>query len=110
MIVDKWVFYWIEFISNVENALCFIFAFLCFIVCCSMFGFISIRGLKKYPLVIIVFVIICVINTFIPTKETLRKMVIAENITHENVTYKNVDKSVKCIKDTVDYIFKKIDK
>ena len=42
--------------------------------------------------------------TFIPTKETMYKMLVANF-----VTYENVETATDAIKDSVDYIFEKLD-
>ena len=56
----------------------------------------------KYPLII--FIINLFLLLFVPGKETLTKMIIA-NV----VTYENVDAGVDTTKEIIDYVFEKID-
>lgn len=63
---------------------------------------VRIKSFIKIPMML--FIIVLIISTVIPTKETLVSMKIAEY-----TTYENLDIATEKIKDVTDYIFEKID-
>lgn len=64
-------------------------------------GEVLLKAIKMVAIGTIVSGLLCVI---IPNDKTIYKMLIAKN-----VTYENLDKAQEVIKDSVDYIFDKID-
>lgn len=64
----------------------------------------QIKNIKKtIKKLFIVVIASASLNLFIPNEETFYKMIIAKN-----VTYENLDKASEVIKDSVDYIFDKM--
>lgn len=110
-IVSPWVFYLIDTISN-------LFAALMLVVIVSagtaaVAWLISLIGeeetiIKKWTKRIYPPLIVCIISliimVFIPSQETMYKMLVANF-----VTYENVETATDVIKDSVDYIFEKLD-
>ena len=116
-IISPWVFYWIEVLENV-SCLCGTLIFFGIILAGACIIFLPIlidtididvedftkiapKILKK---VVSIFIVIVIVGTFIPSKETMYTMLVAENVTVENL-----EVATDVIKDSVDYIFDKFD-
>ena len=63
------------------------------------------ENLKKGKMILIAFIITSSLGTVIPSGDTLLKMVIAQN-----VTYERAEQGQEVLKDTIDYIFEKLEK
>lgn len=59
---------------------------------------------KAFKIIAILLSISAFVSTAIPSQDTMMKMLIAQNI-----TYERVEGGKEMVKDTVDYIFEKID-
>lgn len=112
-IINPWLFYLVDVIDNFKTA-CFV---LILIIVIS-FGATTlielgdaadeleldeakvIKTLKKMAIVV---VLLMTFNMFLPSKKTCYQMMIASQVTEENVK-----KAEDVIKDSVDYIFEKI--
>lgn len=112
-IINPWMFYLVDVIGNFKQA-CFVLILLIVIG----FGAITlieigeaadeleldeakvIKSLKKMAIVV---VLLITFNMFLPSKKTCYQMMIASQVTEENVK-----KAEDVIKDSVDYIFEKI--
>lgn len=110
-IVSPWVFYLIDTISNLFAALMFTVVVSAGIAATAWL--LSLIGeeettIKKWTRRIYPSLIICIISliimVFIPSQETMYKMLVANY-----VTYENVETATDVIKDSVDYIFEKLD-
>lgn len=107
-IISPWLFYLVDVISNLKIACCiFPLAILggivLWIVCDEDASEEKLNRLfKKWFIVTIVFL---AFTLFLPSKKTCYQMMVASQVTEENI------KSAEdVIKDSVDYIFEKIDK
>lgn len=104
-------FYWINVIEGVGIFLTitffvlasFLFASFCVFDLDSFTDTERNTFIKRRKILMIAVVISLIGSIFIPTKEVMIQMKIAENVTHENV-----DIAAETIKDTVDYIFEKL--
>lgn len=112
-IINPWLFYLVDVIGNFKTA-CFVLTLLIVIG----FGAITIieigevadeleldeakviKNLKKMAIVV---VLLITFNMLLPSKQTCYQMMIASQVTEENVK-----KAEDVIKDSVDYIFEKI--
>lgn len=113
-IVSPWIFYLINLLSNIST-LCSILTFLLSLVLLGLILYkwaneldsddeiwkSFIKWLKR--IVITLFISILGL-TFIPTKETMYQMLVANYVTD-----KNIETAADVIKDSVDYIFEKIE-
>ena len=113
-IISPWIFYLINLLSNIDT-LCSMLTFLSFLVLLGLIlyqwanvldsdddiweSFIKWRKRTAITLVISILGLI-----FIPTEETMYKMLVANY-----VTYENVETATDVIKNSVDYIFDKLD-
>ena len=111
----KW-FYWLEVVDNINVIIAVLFI-------ASLVGFTFLLPMVLYSVynpseweeselkiikrMFTVFAVslsmLSLLLTFIPSKQTLIEMKIAENVTHENVNI-----ATESIKNTVDYIFEKL--
>lgn len=116
-IINPWVFYLINLLSNLDGIV-----LVCIILCgisVAILGLVSIFSISDeddcdyhlhitvvswFKRVLILFMIFAVITALIPSKETMYTMLVADQ-----VTYENVDALGDGAKDTVDYIFDKIE-
>lgn len=111
-IVSPWIFYLINLLSNINN-LCFMITFVSSL---ALLGLILYRWwdeldsddeiwesfIKWRKRTAITLVISILGLTFIPTKETMYQMLVANYVTD-----KNIETAADVIKDSVDYIFEK---
>lgn len=107
-IISPWVFYWIDVFENI-GCLCAIIllvgsiilgvCILCLPMLVDIFDEKAPKFSKKVAITLIVFAIV---GTFIPSKETMYTMLVAQNVTAENIEI-----ATETIKDSVDYIFDK---
>lgn len=106
VIINPWWFYLIDFLGNLEVA-----AGAAIFVSLGVFGVIIIYYMsdewtaimkKVLNISICVFIVSCIVNIVIPSKETMYTMMVASYVTYENVDY-----ATDTIKDSVDYIFDK---
>lgn len=113
-IVSPWIFYSINLLSNISDA-CFLLALVSFLALLALIlhhwmagldsddeiweSFIKWRKRTGITLVISILGL-----TFIPTRETMYQMLVANYITDENI-----ETATDAIKDSVDYIFEKLD-
>lgn len=106
-IINPWIFYLVDVISNLKIMCLFTLAILgvilLLIVCDEYASEEKLNRLfKKWFIVTIVFF---AFTLFLPSKKTCYQMMVASQVTEENI------KSAEdVIKDSVDYIFEKIDK
>lgn len=115
-IISPWIFYLIELLNNINTILdIFIFIFISLLtilimVYFSYYDFYDkdddiIKSTKLWiKRSIIGLIITGLFITVIPTKETMYQMLVANY-----VTYENVETASDIIKDSVDYIFEKLD-
>lgn len=121
-IINPWIFYLIDILSNLKGVSRFAtfitVSTLIFIAvitaclkiqdsCCGSEDNIEVieiltRFFKKLLIVACIAISVFIVT---PSEETMYKMLVAQN-----VTYENVDKAQEEIKETVDYIFKKLGK
>lgn len=109
MIINPWIFYWIEVLASVEGLL-FIVIFVSLLFAGAVFaiwvaneedGCDNIS--KKYWLIpTIVGVLSIIVSCFIPSKDTMYSMWISSYVTTDNI-----ETATDVIKDSVDYIFEK---
>lgn len=113
-IVSPWIFYLINLLSNISDV-CFMLAFVSSLALLGLILYHWLAELNSNSEMWVSFIKWCkrtaialVISTlgltFIPTKETMYKMLVANF-----VTYENVETATNAIKDSVDYIFEKLD-
>lgn len=110
-IVSPWIFYLIDTISNLSATLMLIIFVSAGIAVTAWF--ISLiedeeTTIKKWTRRTYTSLIVCIISlivtVFIPSQETMYQMLVANY-----VTYDNVETATDAIKDSVDYIFEKLD-
>lgn len=121
-IINPWTFYLIDILSNLKGVsrfatfiTVFVLIFIAIITAYlkvqdSYYGSennievieILTRFFKKLLIVACIAISVFIVT---PSEETMYKMLVAQN-----VTYENVDKAQEEIKETVDYIFKKLEK
>ena len=109
-IINPWLFYAVNFLVNLQD-LCSIVL----IVCVVVMAFLALNGLgdeeklkankKTNKRLLVVSLSMLIVITFIPSEETCYQMMIASQVTDNNI-----QKAEYVIKDSVDYIFEKIDK
>lgn len=107
-IINPWLFY----TAGISSKLHFVL-----IILMAIFGIIFLfffldgvtegtdESVKKAKITFNIFLATLIAFTFIPSKETCYKMMISSQVTEENVK-----KAEDVIKDSVDYIFEKINK
>lgn len=107
-IINPWLFYLVDVISNLKIMFCIfplviLAGILLWIVCDEDANEEKLNRLfKKWFIVVIVFLAFAL---FLPSKKTCYQMMVASQVTEENI------KSAEdVIKDSVDYIFEKINK
>lgn len=120
-IISPWIFYLINLLSNLDGIV-----LLCIILCgvavviLGLFSIFSIVDededeteedsdfhitiVSWFKRVLILFMIFAVITALIPDKQTMYTMLVSDQL-----TYENIDKLGDNAKDTVDYIFDKIE-
>ena len=119
-IISPWVFYWIEVLESISVVVGAIFVVgLITLMVCSVVFFVSVLSESGYnsdeenekkiktflnfaKKSITILVILQIAATFIPSKETMYTMLVAQNVTVENL-----ETATDVIKDGVDYIFDK---
>lgn len=106
-------FYWVQVIEGIS----FFFAIMVLMIIIAAFAVLMLsdfdewdeeqikNGYKLLKWGVITLFASLFLSIFLPTKETMFQMKLAENITHENVNI-----ATETIKDTVDYIFEKMGK
>ena len=114
-IINPWLFYLVDVIGNFKSA-CFVLLLLIVIA----FGAIvlieigeaadeleleldEVKVIKTLKRMVVVGVLLMTFNMLLPSKETCYKMMIASQITDNNI-----QKAEDTIKESVDYIFEKI--
>ena len=91
----------LNIITGIALSLCAAMVILFFIVC----GELTENDFKKFSKYLIISLSVSgFLFTTIPSQDTMMKMLIAQNI-----TYERVEGGKEMVKDTVDYIFEKID-
>lgn len=109
-IINPWVFYLIDVLSGLNlflwiiGGVCVVLSFLCIDLCSSYDEEIEEMAKKCIKISLSVFTCCCIGIVLIPSKETMYQMVVANFVTHENI-----ETATDVIKDSVDYIFEKID-
>lgn len=111
-IINPWLFYAVNFLVNLQDVCSIVL-----IACGVAIAFLALIGLvdedeeklkankKTNKRLLVVSLSMLIVITFIPAKETCYQMMVASKVTEENI------KSAEdVIKDSVDYIFEKIDK
>lgn len=121
-IINPWIFYLIDILSNLKGVSRFatFITALALIVITIITAYLKVqdsyygsennievieiltRFFKKLLIVACIAISVFIVT---PSEETMYKMLVAQN-----VTYENVDKAQEEIKETVDYIFKKLGK
>lgn len=109
MLINPWVFYFIEVLENFKNIFLsfIIFGFLIFVIyfviICFDWDYMGNGQKKTHEKIIKWFIISCLIFAIlfvlIPSKETMYTMIVAKNLTTENI-----ELSINAIKECVDYI------
>lgn len=114
-IINPWWFYLVDVIGNFKSA-CLALLLIIVIGFAAIF-LIEVGGdadeleldkvkvIKTLKKMVIVGALVITFDMFLPTKETCYKMMVASQVTEENVK-----KAEDVIKDSVDYIFEKINK
>lgn len=113
-IINPWLFYLVDFLEGLQIVFIFVvialaFAILILTDTISDLGWDEKEEMKSYrrtrKIVIFFSILILIVIPLIPSKETCYKMMVASHITDTNI-----QKAEDVIKDSVDYIFEKIDK
>lgn len=114
--VDPSWFYWVQIIEGISFFFT-VMVLIVFIILAAAFTVVTFSnfdeweeeqikiGYKLLKWGVITLFVSLFLSIFLPTKETMFQMKLAENITHENV-----NAATETIKDTVDYIFEKMGK
>ena len=109
-IINPWLFYAVDVLVNLQNVCSIVL-----IVCGVVMAFLALNGLgdedeeklkakkKTNKRLLVVSWSMLIVITFIPSKETCYQMMIASQVTDNNI-----QKAEDVIKDSVDYIFEKI--
>ena len=114
-IISPWIFYLINVFDTLKQIGIIVVLVLGFVIVlslCSLFcnfehysdgkeAWEEYKWIKKF---IIGFIVSVLLVVFIPSKQTMYTMLVADN-----VTYENVEIATDTIKDGVDYIFEKLD-
>lgn len=115
-IISPWIFYLTELLTNINTILCifiFMIIFLLIFLIIMYFSYCdyydkdndTIKSIKSWiKRSIIGLIITGLFVTVIPSKKTIYQMLAANY-----VTYENVETASDIIKDSVDYIFEKLD-
>lgn len=113
-VISPWLFYIIDLLDKLREVAIIVFWII--VVTILITGFFAlleggywedkiIQKLKKaLKLSVIPIVISSVMYVAIPSKDVMYKMLVSKY-----VTYENIDKATNTIKDSVDYIFEKLD-
>lgn len=114
-IINPWIFYVISLLDKIgiwTIGMMLILGMV--IVVCSVFWGITCDAsdceginkklLKYIKMSSIAFIITCLVNVCIPSKETMYTMLVSSQ-----VTYENVETAGNIIQDSVDYIFEKLE-
>ena len=113
-IINPWLFYLVDCLDGLKTLCILAVPLLVFVI-----GYITLtiddlgRGKEKElksarrtrKIVILFSILLLIVIPFIPSKETCYKMMVSSQITDNNIM-----KAEDVIKDSVDYIFEKIDK
>lgn len=114
-IINPWLFYLVDVIDNFKSA-CFILILIIVIGFAAIF-LIEVGGdadeleldkakvIKTLKKMVIVSVLLMAFNMLLPSKKTCYQMMIASQVTDNSI-----QKAENVIKDSVDYIFEKINK
>ena len=107
-IINPWLFYAVNFLVNLQDVCSIVL-----IVCGVVMAFLTLNGLgdeeklkankKTNKRLLVVSLLMLIVITFIPAEETCYQMMIASQVTGNNI-----QKAEDVIKDSVDYIFEKI--
>lgn len=107
-IINPWIFYLIEISENIKICLGLVLVVLFFItlIRCTMSSDFEDDPIykKKNKRYIIATCIVLATTAIIPSKETMYTMLVSNY-----VTYDNIEKASNAIKDSVDYIFDKLE-
>lgn len=110
-IINPWVFYLIDVLST-ANRMSVLLFWISLIVSVGTLFILGDRYLteaerktckKVFKTALIISILSSLTCVFIPSKETMYTMIVADN-----VTYENVELASDVIKDSVDYIFEKL--
>ena len=109
-IINPWIFYFIDVLNNLGGLL---FVIIMSAIISFIYVMISQENEKEankwakrnFKKIMIILSVCTSLYCVVPSEETMYKMLVAQN-----VTYENVDKAQEEIKETVDYIFKKLGK
>ena len=113
-IINPWLFYLVDCLEGLQILFILVvialaFAILLLTAMISDLGWDEKEELKSArrtrKIVILFSILLLIVIPFIPSKETCYKMMIASQVTDNNI-----QKAEDVIKDSVDYIFEKIDK
>lgn len=107
-IISPWIFYLIDISENIEICLDFVLTALFFITVIRFFINFDLKDdpiyKRKNKRYIIAMCITLATTAIIPSKETMYTMLVSNY-----VTYDNIEKASDVIKDSVDYIFDKLE-
>lgn len=87
-IINPWFFYWVEVsdtVAFIASLFCIIFVLVGVINFLSSIGGESLFEKRTARAVYVIALISLLLSTLIPTKQTLTKMVLAQNVTYERV-------------------------
>ena len=111
--ISPWIFYFIGLAEKLSSLFCKLalacgaISFYCFIFSCLASDEKQYNSAKKYmnkaKFYIMLVMILISVSAIIPSEETSTKMLVASQITQANV-----DKGTETIKNTVNYVLKKI--
>ena len=109
-IINPWLFYAVNFLVNLQDVCSIVL-----IVCGVVMAFLTLNDIvdedeeklkankKTNKRLLVVSLSMLIVITFIPAKETCYQMMVASQVTDDNI-----QKAEDVIKDSVDYIFEKI--
>ena len=110
-IISPWIFYLINVVRNLSEALNFVLIVLIFIFVSKLIAIFagslddeSLFDVKNVWKTLTAICAVTVVLVLLPSEETMYAMLVVNY-----VTYDNVEKATDAIKDSVDYIFDKID-
>lgn len=87
-IINPWIFYWMSVVDNigVASVTAFIASTILLFVYC-LFGFVTGDNMEKRFVVLLLVVMLFsgLLSLFVPTSETITKMLLAQNVTYERV-------------------------
>ncbi len=105
-IINPWLFYIADIADKLFWILLFMIGVSSMVSLIFLINFADVKSdenLKNFKRAFIVFLTAVTAFTFIPKEDTIYKMMIASQVTEENI-----QKAEDVIKDSVDYIFEKI--